>query len=342
MASGALSAGAASENREEKVMRGYCSIYTRLVVAAVLILALISSAKPLCAVEQMVLPLTFRTPQEGVAALMSACRENNTELLLKLFGTAGRNLVGTADRDHDRAQRLKFYGMAQERQKLEMESARKAILYVGKDNWPFPVPLVKNVERWHFDASAGENELANRVIGQNELQAIAACQAYVAAQKKYYTRDWNGNAIREYALHLWSSEGSRDGLYWPVDPQSGEELSPLGPLMAEAERCLEGKEGGEPFYGYFFRILTSQGPNARGGAATYVKDGRLTGGFALVAWPAHYGSTGIMTFLVNQAGEIYERDLGPTTGEVARILKDYNPDRTWRPVRLWLAGRKGH
>jgi len=230
--------------------------------------------------------------------------------------------------------------MAREWQKLEKTVKGSFVLYVGRDAWPFPVPLTRNAAGWYFDATAGKDEMANRRVGENELQAIAACQAYVAAQKKYFSRDRNGDKQKEYAIRLWSSEGTRDGLYWPVDQESGEELSPLGPLVAEAQLYLEGVKRGVPPYGYYFKILTKQGFSSPGGARNYVKDGKMVHGFGLVAWPARYGSSGIMSFIVNKSGEIYEKNLGPITNDAARSMSEFDPDRTWTPVRLWLAGKK--
>jgi len=293
-----------------------------------------------CGARESRHPQVFASPQAAVTALLEACKHNDTAGLMEIFGSAGREFISTGDPERDREQRARFYRASGEWQKLDKRDKGGMVLYVGRDAWPFPVPLVRAASGWCFDAAAGKNELVNRKVGENELQAIAACQAYVAAQKKYYSRDRDGDRQKEYALRLWSTEGSKDGLYWPADPESGEELSPLGPLVAEAQLYLEGVKTGIPPYGYYFRILTKQGFSSTGGARNYIRDGKMVGGFGLVAWPARYGSSGIMSFIVNQSGEVYEKNLGPVTNETARSMSEFNPDRTWTPVRLWLAGKK--
>jgi hypothetical protein len=202
---------------------------------------------------------------------------------------------------------------------------------VGTNDWPFPIPLVQQNGRWFFDTAAGKEELLNRRIGQNELAALEVARAYVQAQREYASRDRDGDEVLEYATKLNSSPGNHDGLYWPPEP--GGEISPLGPLVANAQG--EGyrfrREGGaqEPFHGYFFKMLTRQGRHAAGGKYDYVINGNMIGGFALVAWPAEYGDTGVMTFIVNQQGVVWQKDLGAKTGKVAAQMKAYDPDASW-------------
>ena len=208
----------------------------------------------------------------------------------------------------------------------------KVVLYVGADDFPFPIPLVPEGPRWVWDTDAGDDELINRRIGQNELSAIQVCLAYVDAQREYYSRD-RGAGVLEYAQHLESSKGKRDGLYWPTRP--GERPSPLGPLLAEARAAgYTRPEPGKrmPYHGYLYRLLRAQGPDAPGGAYEYVVKGHMIGGVALVAFPATYGSSGIMTFIVSHDGVVYQKDLGPKTTQIANAMKTYNPDKTWTRV----------
>jgi hypothetical protein len=209
------------------------------------------------------------------------------------------------------------------------------ILEVGDDLWPFPIPIVKTNGGWYFDTAVGKEELLNRRIGTNELATIPVMRAYVDAQREYASEDRDGSEILKYAQRLVSSPGKHDGLYWPLEP--GGEESPLGPLVAYAQeegynpeiRAEEEVERG-PYHGYHFKILTRQGKHARGGQYNYVINGNMIAGFALVAWPAEYGDSGIMTFIVNQQGRVYQKDLGPNTAKLARNMTEYDPDPTWR------------
>jgi hypothetical protein len=199
--------------------------------------------------------------------------------------------------------------------------------YVGDDDFPFPIPLVPDGPRWLWDTDAGDDELLNRRIGQNELSVIQVCLAYVDAQREYYSR---GTGLLEYAQRLESTKGKHDGLFWETRP--GERESPLGPLVARARAAgypIPPRSGPVPYHGYFYRILFGQGPDAAGGAYDFVVKGHMIGGFALVAYPASYGVSGVMTFIVNQDGIVYQKDLGPTTAQVANAMKTYNPDQTW-------------
>jgi hypothetical protein len=207
------------------------------------------------------------------------------------------------------------------------------VLEVGADAWPFPIPLVKAANGWHFDTEAGLEELLNRRIGRNELDVLRVMRAYVQAQRDYASRDRDGDEVLEYAQRLFSSAGQADGLYWPPDLNG--EISPLGPLFAYAQaegygtRLPATQTGPRPFHGYLFKILTRQGKGAPGGKYNYIINGNMIGGFALVAWPAEYGESGIMTFLVNQQGRVLQKDLGSSTARIVRKLSAYGPDRSW-------------
>ncbi|TMB51697.1 MAG: DUF2950 domain-containing protein [Deltaproteobacteria bacterium] len=217
---------------------------------------------------------------------------------------------------------------AAERTRIERTSDAIAILHVGRDDWPFPIPIVRDADGWRFDTAAGKEELLNRRIGRNELTAIEVCRAYVGAQIEFARR------FHTYAQSFRSTPGKRDGLYWEA---TDHDVSPLGPLVAAATaedyRHGEAGQAPAPYHGYFFRILTAQGAHAPDGARDYVKDGRMTGGFALVAWPADHGSSGIMTLIVGEQGVVFQKDLGEGTGEAAKAITAYDPDESWQPTR---------
>jgi hypothetical protein len=226
-------------------------------------------------------------------------------------------------------------GCATERTRFETLPDGATIAHIGRQATPFAIPLVKDGERWRFDTAAGKDELLNRRIGRNELMAIAASRAYVNAQEEYARASAVRGGERAYAQKFLSAPGQHDGLYW--EDASGKDESPLGPLFASAS--AEGYDLAQqpvtprPYHGYFFRILTGQGANAPGGARSYVKDGKMTGGFALLAWPAEYGQSGIMTFLVNSQGVVFQKDLGAQTAEAAKTITSYDPDTSWAPTR---------
>jgi Protein of unknown function (DUF2950) len=210
-----------------------------------------------------------------------------------------------------------------------MEGTDKAVLILGREDWPFPIPLMRKDGSWRFDTAAGREEILYRRVGRNELSAIQACLAYVDAQQEYAERGIAGNGV--YAQRIVSQPGNKDGLYWPA--QSGEDESPLGELAASA--AAEGYRVGQqraPYHGYYYKVLTRQGPNAPGGALDYTVRGTMIGGFALVAYPAEYRNSGVMTFLINHRGDVYEKDLGPNTARIAASMTAFNPDNTWRRV----------
>jgi len=214
---------------------------------------------------------------------------------------------------------------------IEKSGVNKMTLTVGKKQWPFPIPIVKDAQGWRFDTDAGRDEIINRRIGRNELNAIAVCRSYVEAQRQYAGRDRNGTGILEYARKFTSSPGKKDGLYWPSDVS--QEMSPFGPLIAPSSDYQAARKKGSPYYGYYFRILERQGPQVPGGAFNYMINGHMLAGFALVAFPADYGTSGVMTLVVNQWGQVYQKDLGVDTARVAGAMTEYNPDRSWAIVK---------
>jgi hypothetical protein len=278
-------------------------------------------------------PALYSTPEEGVKALVEALSTNEGAKLLAVFGPGGEQLLDSGDAVADRAARQRFLAAYREKHSISMVSPTKAVLEVGNDSWPFPIPMEKVGPKWSFSATDGKIELLSRWIGSDELSAIEVCLAYVDAQREYASKDRNGDGVLEYAQKFLSDPGTKDGLYW--ETKEGEEKSPLGPLIgkAKSEGYREKSAGNPtPYHGYFYKILTSQGPNAPRGQYNYVINGRMIGGFAMVAYPATYGSSGIKTFIVNQDGVVYEKDLGLSTENVAPRMTSFDPDGSWRRV----------
>ena len=278
--------------------------------------------------------LTFSSPEEGIAAFVAALKANDAGVLMTIFGPDGSQLISSGDDVADRNSRERFLALYGEKNQVKTEQPGKAVLEVGADSWPFPIPLVKTGSAWRFDTKAGKEEILDRRIGLNELRTIQTCLAYVDAQREYASKDRNGDGVPEYAQKFVSAPGRKDGLYW--ESGEGGEVSPLGPLVAAAKQEGYTKRGSPdkpiPYHGYYFKILTAQGRNAPGGVCDYVVKGRMIGGFALVAYPAEYGASGIMTFIVNHQGDVYEKDLGRMTSSAARTMKVFDPDRTWKKV----------
>ena len=288
----------------------------------------LSAINPVSAASQK----SFATPGAAVDALIAANRGNHISRLFAILGPDGARLIRSGDPVADRLGRRLFVAAYDEEHKLDGDGDRKATLIVGKDEWPFPIPLVRDRARWHFDTKAGAEEILNRRIGRNELSVIEVCRAYVEAQREYAAKKLGPGGTAEYAQHFMSKIGQRDGLYWPV--KAGEEESPLGPLIARARaagyRAGTSHPRPRPYYGYYFHILIQQGPNAPGGAKDYIVDGRLTGGFALIAYPATYGDSGVMTFMINQDGIVYQKNFGPNTKRIAAAVVQYDPDGSWQ------------
>jgi hypothetical protein len=277
---------------------------------------------------------TFKSPEEAVKSLMDAVKSNDTKEMLAIFGPAGKEIISSGDKVADQAGIEHFIKDYEEMSRLEKETDKKVTLVVGKREWPFPIPIVKKGETWVFDTMAGKEELLNRRIGRNELNTIQTCLAIVDAQREYAFRTRDSGGIPEYAKKFISSPGKTDGLYWAA--KEGEEQSPLGSLAARAaEEGYKDRKPGDkpaPYHGYFYKILKAQGKNAPGGAYDYVINGKMIGGFALVAFPAEYGASGIMTFIVNHDGVVYQKDLGKETGKIASAMTKYDPDKTWKKV----------
>jgi hypothetical protein len=273
---------------------------------------------------------TFSSPEQAAEALAAAWRSGGKSEVLAIFGPAADKLVSSGDPVAEKDARERLAASYDEAHRLEAEGAQKTVIVLGKDEWPYPIPLIKQGASWRFDVKAGAEQIIDRRIGRNELSAIEVCRTYVEAQRDYAAKDRLGDGLHEYAQRIASSEGKRDGLYWRAS--EGREESPLGPLVVAAEAQgyrAASAEGRAPFHGYFYRILTRQGQSAPDGAKDYLIKGRLTGGFALVAFPATYGDSGVMTFIVDQDGVVFEKNLGPNTAAIARQMTEYNPDITW-------------
>ncbi len=276
----------------------------------------------------------FKTPEAAVDALLEALRKNDNNALLDIFGHQYKELIVSTDKVAAREDRERVYEAAQEKKTLHRQSEGKIVLVIGRNEWPVPFPIVREKSGWRFEAEEGFEEVLNRRIGEHELNAIATAGAYVEAQVEYASEDRDGDEVLEYAQRLGSSKGKKDGLYWEVDPASGEELSPFGPFLANAGDYLdlENRKPGDPYKGYYFKVLTRQGENSPGGRYDYIINGNMIAGFALIAFPADYGSSGVMTFIVSQQGKVYEKDLGEETRFIGNALEVYNPDRTWTEV----------
>jgi DUF2950 family protein len=283
---------------------------------------------------------TFASSEEAAQALAAAIKASDTKAMLAVLGEGAQPLISSGDPVADRNARDRFLHSYDEAHSLVPGEGGDTVLQIGTNDWPFPIPLVKSDAGWRFDAAAGKQELLDRRIGRNELSAIQACLAYVDAQREYYERDPDHDSLLQYAQKLASSPGKRDGLYWDAKPN--EEESPLGPLFARAR--AEGYAGtgkGAPYHGYVFHILTAQGPAAAGGAYDYLAHGKMIGGFGLVAYPAKWDVSGVMTFVVNQDGVVFQKDLGPNTAAAAKAIKTFNPDDTWKRVESSPAAADG-
>jgi len=275
---------------------------------------------------------TFATPDEAVAALTSALKADDDAALVSIFGDKHKDLVITPDKAANSANRAKALAALQAYHLLEEQGPDRRILLIGDQAWPLPIPLVKTGDRWRFATEEGEDEIINRRIGANERNALVVLNAYLDAQKEYASEDRNGDGVLQYAQRLGSTPGKHDGLYWPADASKGEEPSPFGPLVAEAAPYLKGHTAGDPYRGYYFRILTRQGKSAPGGAYSYIINGRMIAGFAMVAYPAQYGQSGVMTFIVSHNGKIFEKNLGKGTGELGAKMTTFDPGSGWKEV----------
>jgi len=296
-------------------------------IIAVVIVATASAGVALGAAARQ---KTFPSPEEGVRALIDAAKKDDEKALLEILGPEAKPIIDSGDPVSDRESREWFVTSYEKANSLVKSGDTTVFLQIGTDEWPFPIPLVKESAGWRFDTAEGKEEILNRRIGRNELDVIQVCLAYVDAQREYYRRDPDGDSLLQYAQKFISTKGKRDGLYWESTP--GAEESPLGLLVAQAR--AEGYKGGGgkpvPYHGYYYKILTGQGKDAPDGAYDYLVRGKMMGGFGMVAYPAQYGSSGIMTFIVNHDGVVYQKDLGPKTAQIAPSMTRFNPDKTWK------------
>jgi hypothetical protein len=307
-------------------------IFQRSFIAAIALTGMLACATAAMAADAK--QKTYATPEEAVKELMAAVRTGDAKAMQSILGPGSADIVRSGDAVADKAGRERFVKAYDEANKLERSGDAKAVLSTGKDGWPFAVPIVKGAAGWRFDAAAGKEEILNRRIGRNELNVIQVLQAVVDAQREYYLRNPQGDKLLHYAQKISSTQGKRDGLYFPT--KAGEKPSPLGPLVDSARAAGYTKsESGKPapYHGYQFRLLKGQGADAPGGAYDYVAQGWMIGGFAVIAWPASYGNSGVMTFMVSHDGAVYQKDLGPDTAAAAQKVAKFNPDKSWQRVK---------
>jgi hypothetical protein len=281
---------------------------------------------------------SFGTPQAAVDALISAIKADDKSKLLAIFGPGGERLVVSGDHVADLATGAKFVGEYEQNHALATQPNGSVILSVGDNSWPLPIPLVQSNGKWIFNSTVGAQQIIDRRIGSNELLTIQTLYSCVAAEQDYFERQLQSTGTGSFARQVFSTPGTQNGLYWEVS--DGQTPSPLAPLVAEArsegylpaDTAIPDSPKPAPYQGYFFRILKSQGPDASEGAKHYIVDGKMTGGFAFLAWPAVYGSTGIMTFIINQDGIAFQQDLGPDTAAEAAQITSFNPDLNWSEI----------
>jgi hypothetical protein len=269
---------------------------------------------------------TFSSAEDAIKALATAAQSNDEKAMLDILGPDGKQIVSSGDETEDAQNRANFAQRYQEMHRLVKEPDGTTTLYTGAENWPMPIPLVNKGNLWYFDTEAGKKEILYRRVGRNEMSTIRVCQELVAAEKEYYSTEHS-----EYAQQIFSDEGQHNGLYWKA--AEGEPQSPIGPLVASAvaEGYVKGQNGpSTPYRGYYYHILTRQGKDAPGGAKSYIVNGKMTQGFAFVAYPAEYRSSGVMTFIVGEDGMVYRKDLGKQTNVLAKAMKEYDPGFSWK------------
>lgn len=274
-------------------------------------------------VAAVIPPKLFETPVDASDAFIAAAKTGEQKAILEIFGDKHKDLIGTSDPERDQELRAKVAAMAVERRRFRENDENSVTMVIGAEAWPFPVPIVKTEKGWHFDAETGIGEIIKRRIGENELSAIDSMQGFLAAQREYASIPRDGGNVRQFARQFQSTPGKMDGLYWPADIEKGEAQSPAGPEI---------KDPSSSHAGYHFKILTSQGDAAPAGKYDYIINGHFIGGFAMIAWPAEYGKTGIMSFIVNHDGDVYESDLGAETSATASAVTEFNPDDAWEKV----------
>ena len=314
--------------------RSRTSFSLRHLLVCACVVAMAWSSLASAAAQKAATSRTFATPEDAAKALIDTVKKGDVGALLAIFGPDGKELLESSDPATARMNQQVFIIAAAERWHLEDAAPNRKTLVLGNEDWPFPVPLVKDAAAWRFDTAAGKEEIVARRIGRNELESIATLRAYVAAQQRYAAQGHDGKPSGIYATKLASDPGKQNGLYWPTT--KGQTRSPLGELVAQAAE--EGRPINSagtqpsPFHGYRFKILTAQGAAAKGGARNYIVNGEMSGGFAMVAWPAQYDATGVMTFIVSADGIVRQKDLGPNTDVMAKKITAYNPDSSWQRV----------
>jgi hypothetical protein len=310
--------------RRKNLNVGKCRWSTLAKLAAVAIL--LPGCLPTCSQAQQEGQKTFSSPEQAANALVSAAKNNDEKAMLDVLGPGAKQIISSGDDAQDANARATFVQKYQQMHRLVKEPDGTTTLYIGAENWPTPIPLVKKASAWYFGTDAGKKEILYRRVGENELSAIRVCQELVAAEKEYYSTHRN-----EYAPRIFSDEGQQDGLYWKA--ADSQPKSPIGPLvaLAVADGYAKSRSGTPtPYRGYYYHILTGQGKSAPGGARDYALNGKMSRGFAFVAYPAEYRSSGVMTFIVDQSGVVYQRDLGPNTILIAKAMKEYDPDSNWQ------------
>jgi hypothetical protein len=302
--------------------KGGSNMRTNLI--SITILSLLAIGVPALAADPT--QRKFPRPEEALPALIAAASSGDKGRIDSILGAGSEDMLSSGDPVADKNARDRVIAAAKQGTRLETLPSGDIVIHVGKDDWPLPIPLVKDGNEWRFDSAAGLQEILNRRIGRNEIKAIAVAHVYVEAQREHARLEG------DYAQKLRSEPGKRDGLYWE-DP-SGKHPSPIGPLLAEASAEGYGQQGGDPYHGYVFNILTQQGANAPGGAKSYLKDGKMMAGFALVAYPVEYNSSGVMTFMVGPQGVVFQKNLGDKTADAAKAIAAFDPDESWAPVRI--------
>ncbi len=311
--------------RQLKLNKSHWTNFPQLAAVAILCAACF----PGHALAQQAGQKTFSSPEDASNALVTAAKNNDEKAMLEILGPNARRIVSSGDQAEDAQNRATFAQKYQQMHRLVKEPDGTTVLYIGAENWPTPIPLVHKGNSWFFDTAAGEKEILYRRVGRNEASAIRVCEELVSAEKEYSSQH------HQYALKISSDDGKQDGLYWKAS--GSETQSPIGPLVAAAFVSAHGEgspSAATPFRGYYYRVLTAQGKTAQGGAKSYIVDRKMTKGFAFVAYPAEYRSSGVMTFIVNENGVVYQKDLGKRTGELAQAMKEYNPGPGWQKSEL--------
>ena len=307
-------------------------LFRKITISQLLLTALLlvlAGVAPAVAAPAKNTQKSFSSPDEAMKSLVQAVRNNNTKELLAILGPGSKEITSSGDPVADKAGREHFVNLYDEKIVIKGADTGRAVFSIGNDDYPYPIPLLKKGNAWRFDAKAGKDELLNRRIGRNELEVIEVLRAYVDAQREYASRDRDNDAVLEFAQKFRSTPGKKDGLYWAT--KEGEKESPFGPLAAKAAQEGYAKEN-TTFHGYYYRILKAQGKDADGGAFDYLANGKMILGFAMVAYPAKYGNSGIMTFIVNHNGIVYQKNLGKNSSNIASSMKLFNPDKSWKKV----------